>query len=182
MNSALNMLTNDFQIDQTQKVIKPTKSLMKPNIQIKSRPYLPAQYQPINYGHSSQNNFSGNRYFQSNNNPNKNIRTNNLKPISNTNLPKPTPMSISTRNTLRPQNQSFQNYRQGQFNFNQNRPNYIAEELFNIDDQPAIEFPEETENFENVFEENTENFVDEEEADHFLENDASDQIKSITLN
>lgn len=137
LNSALNMLTNDFQIEAAQQ--QRTQKPLKPNFQSRQKYFQPLQL--TNYAHNTQ--FSG-RQSQPNFSGNYGPKTNNVfRPNQNKTLPKPTPMSISTRNTYRPQNsnqnQNYNSYRPINPNFRNNQSNIIVEELHNIDDQTYID-------------------------------------------
>lgn len=173
LNSALNMLTNDFQIETTQNKMskmklsnnKPTNFQNKSNFQ--NRPFK-VNYQPqlqlTNFPHNSQ---LMQRTVPYNQNAGPSSNQNVFRPNQAKGLPRPVPMSVSTTNTYRPgQNPQVQNrnYRPNQYqirNSNNNiRPNYAVEELFNIDDfneQPSVELPDEnyyddaSENMQNEF-------------------------------
>ena len=142
LNTALSMLTNDFQLESAQHkkfktIQKPMTKPNFPNFQNKQKITPPLQL--ANFPHNSQ-------FLQRQNQPqfsgNPGPRPNVFRPNQNKNFSKPTPMSISTRNTFRPpfnngQNQSFNNHPNSQFR--NNKPNYIVEELYNIDDQNHID-------------------------------------------
>lgn len=146
LNSALNMLTNDFQIQSTKNADK--SFVKKPNFQPKQnqqntffRNYQPAQ--PAYVAHNftqSNNSFSNNRpnFSQRQSQPNTSSNQNNGQ--SKNQSYKPTPMSISTAHTFRPQQTSRpqqNNHRPfGQTqNRPNNRPNLVFEELYNIEDE-----------------------------------------------
>lgn len=136
LNSALNMLTNDFQLEITQQ-----KSTNTPKINNKSNfnnktPYknsqqnLHTRFNP-QFQHYKQN---YNPQFQNRtitNNNSSQPNTNNVFRPNNTkqNYPKPTPMSVSTNHTYRPLV-----YNQQTNNPTRRRQNYVSEELFNIDE------------------------------------------------
>lgn len=140
LSSALHILTNDFNITD--------KNIQKPKI-ITQRPMT----LPQNFRHAQP---MQQRQIQ----PGPS-QTNVFKPKPSYVPPKPTPMSISTRNTYqRPTEQFRQNFRPHQ--------NFISEELHNnenseveVNDQPA---------YENYFDEN-EQISNE---DNFLETEASE--------
>lgn len=155
LNSALNMLTNDFQLETSHvKITKPKFSNHKPvqNIQNKTglqnrfiRPNYQPQLQLTNFPQNSQ--FTQ-RKFYPNQNAGPSTAQNVFRPNQSNILPKPVPMSVSTTNTFKPgQNSHIQNrpYRPNNNYFKNNtniRPNYVVEELFNIDDQPSVELPD----------------------------------------
>lgn len=129
LNDALNVLTNDFQIDTTKKFIQgqhqtqrytppPFKAQNNNNSKPGSSWNNQPRHQNHNFGQTNSNFGQNNNNFGQNNNPGPNNSNNNNwrnnpttqfqqnKPQSNvwnrTNnqpLPKPTPMSITTRNT-----------------------------------------------------------------------------------
>lgn len=162
MNSALNMLTNDFQIEN--KVFKKPQPINKPNFIRPSnmRQNFNAPLPLTNFAHNSQNqynkpnNFSNNyrgqnpntSRFQNNFRPNQ--TQNSFRPNQNQTFPKPTPMSVSTRNTFNPSANNtstpnpVRNYRQ---NHNSN-PTFIAEELFNIEESQTEFADNDGENFD----------------------------------
>jgi hypothetical protein len=173
LNSALNMLTNDFQLESTHtrvakpKIINKNANLNKMNFQNKLfRPNNQHQLQLTNFPHNPQfaqrpmhsSQGAGPSHIQNNYRLGSSTNQNVFKPGLSKNQPKPTAMSISTTNTYKPgQNLQIQNrgYRPNQNHFannNKTRPNYIVEELYNIDDQPSIEMPD-----ENCYDENAEN-------------------------
>lgn len=188
LNSALNMLTNDFQIETTSNKMskmklsnnKSTNSQNKPNFQ--NRPFKP-NYQPqlqlTNFSHNPQ---IMQRSAPYNQNSGSSTNQNVFRPNQPKGLPRPVPMSVSTNNTYRPgQNSQVhnQNYRPNQYqirNSNNVRPNYVVEELFNIDDQPSVEFPDEychdddSENVQNEF------FREEASGNEYVESNNDPQI------
>lgn len=142
LNTALNMLTNDFQLETRPRLDKNvtnnTKFNQKPFANIPQRPITyPQQYQRPNLQlpSTSRMPFNPNRN-PTNPNYNPNFQNRNVfRPTGNQNYPKPTPMSISTRNTYqRPPVQQNQNY-----NFKQNQPKFTSEELFNIEEKQSLE-------------------------------------------
>lgn len=163
LSAALHMLTNDFQIEAAKKYdhhnIKKPNNLPKQNQFNNFRHFQQLQLPPVQYHQPTQFN-----QVPRNNFPNRitNMSTtqriqqpstsNNSPKPTNQNSYKPTPMSISTRNTYRPP-QNFQRT-QNHFRNNGQQPNFIAEELFNIDDNPSAE--------------NSENFqIDNSQIDNF---------------
>lgn len=95
-------------------------------------------------------------------------QTNVFRPRNNTNFPRPTPMSVSTRNTFTPRNSNqsqIQNRPYNHFqNSEKNKPNKIIEEIYNVDlsENPET-FYESSENPETFYENypsETENFPD----------------------
>lgn len=191
LNSALNMLTNDFQLESVKQKLPPNKFIHiknKPN-HFKAKPnYLQLTNFPHNNNFSYQNNGNFNNpanRFQPNANNNFNANRNNYRGNSNQNNfrsslnqnnTKPTPMSVSTANTWRsrPQGRPNQNLN-NQPHFSQSRPNFVSEELFNIEETPRVDFPEESQvnqcNDQSLYDDN-----------NFLENVASEKIKSLNLN
>lgn len=179
LNSALSMLTNDFQFEINQQKLSKQKFIQKPMPQIK--PILQQPLQLTNFSHNLKYNSnpasSNNINRQNTSNFNKNsgftnqykTPTNVFKPNQNFNrpLPKPTPMSISTRNTFQP------NSRQNQFN-----KKYAFEELYNVNDEQF----DENEEITHDFEENANSLeIEELNSEHqnsFLEIDASEVINS----
>lgn len=169
MNQALHMLTNDFQIESSNLNNYPrNRAPLRLPVRQPFRPRQPSNFIPnfnyprpplpaITYPQTQRplNNFQRppfqRNYFSNNAGPSTNV----FRPNLNRNLPKPTPMSISTRNTQQPS-------RQNQYQPNRNfRPDYSIEEVFNIENQPVptVEHPVEEQNFENSQNfENTQNF------------------------
>lgn len=141
LNTALNMLTNDFQIETAQQKMQNFKKFEKPIF--KSNFQTSKVSQPLqltNYAHNSFAQRNNQPHFSGNSGP----KTNVFRPNQTKNFSKPTPMSVSTRNTYRPQsndqNQYQHNYRPINPQFrNNNKPNFIVEELYNIDNQNHIE-------------------------------------------
>lgn len=170
LNTALNMLTNDFQLEinnqNSKNHISQPKSKFnnyKGNLQMhKQHQIFPKPLPLTNYPHNYQpkprnmntqsnntsNNFSNRNNFNNNNNyqnqPGPSYRNDVFNPNPNVRVPKPTPMSISTRNTN--MSQGRQNFTTNNFN-NQNRssPNVQIEELFNLHSDPHVDFPSESE-------------------------------------
>lgn len=148
LNAALGMLTNDFQIgayQEKQSKFKYPQKLSPLNKQgFQNKQANPLQL--TNFAHNSQfvpqqSNYYRNVAQHSNGTQQSNRNSNVFRPNQFKNFPKPTPMSVSTRNTGAPQNYSH-NYRPNQFA--NNKPNYIVEELFNIEDEgdpPSVEYP-----------------------------------------
>lgn len=172
LNSALNMLTNDFQIETAQNRIAKIKSFNnKPiNSPIQNKPIFQNRlFRPNSQPQLQLRNFQHNpQLTQKLMRPDQGVgpstNRNVFRPNQLKNLPKPVPMSVSTTNTYRPgqnpqgQNRIFRPNNQNYFRSDPNaRPNFIAEELFNIDDQPSVELPDDdhydetTENPQNEF-------------------------------
>lgn len=88
------------------------------------RPSFPSQAIPIrpNPNYRPQKFFTNSEVFGRSQNQNKNV----FKPDPNKPLPRPTPMSVSTRNTFRPNSIPGPSYQP-------NQPKYIAEELYNTE-------------------------------------------------
>lgn len=162
MQEALNILVNDFQINDKIKSF---------NSQTKLQFNKPLNSQaPIRFS----NNY--NQQQNSNFNPNYNSNQNVFKPKPNF-IPqyKPTPMSVSTRNTFKPSVQNRQVYRHPQ----QQRQNFIAEELHNCE-EPSY-FDPNSGSFDLCYEEQIEEAVDESQAvieneNHFLGQTASENL------
>lgn len=142
MSSALNMLTNDFQIESANQ----KSAFLKQKTPFKQNPFIRSNFQTrqnFNYNPPLQiTNFSHNA--QATQRPQLNPQPGPSKFYTNasrTEQPRnyPQPMSISTRNTYRSQNQSHYNYRT---NNNKNNSNVIVEELHNVE-QPTVEHPKE---------------------------------------
>lgn len=155
LSAALHMLTNDFQIESAKKYdhqnIKKPNPLPKQNHFNNFRHFQQLQLPPVQYYQPQQfNQVPRNNFANRNTNISTTQRiqqpsTSNNSPRTTTtqNSYKPTPMSISTRNTYRPP-QTFQRT-QNNFRNNGQQPNFIAEELFNIDDNS---FAENTDSFQ----------------------------------
>lgn len=154
LNTALNMLTNDFQLEvynknekskQIQRTKYNNKVFNKPSYQF---PNL--QLPVTNFAHNAQKPgpaVQNNRNFSNKPVPSHNVNPGTSYTRTNTNnFPKPTPMSISTTNTYRNPN----NFRQST-NFKPAKRDFIFEELHNIEDptpeNPTVEFPEEENDF-----------------------------------
>lgn len=155
MNTALNMLTNDFQLEthsrththfqhknipqqsqqHKQKQNLHTQHRQTQHPQLTYRPIPPTNqiFKPNNNQFPTNQQFRKpfNSQYSSNQNskPNNQSQQNVFRPNPNYKAPKPTPMSICTRQTMTPRATSNP-YRPQQFFHAQNRPNYIAEELF----------------------------------------------------
>lgn len=152
LNSALNMLTNDFQIESTKHSDK--SFVKKPNFQPKQNQqhnfkfYQPPQptYFASNFPRPSNNLFNNNRpnFIQRPPQPKPSTSNQNSGPPRNQYY-KPTPMSISTQNTFRPQQNNQRSFAQNQTRPSTSRPNFVFEELYNIES----EVPENAENSEN---------------------------------
>lgn len=180
LNEALNMLTNDFQLDVKTKTNNPNIKINPKftpntfNYTIKKPLQQQFKFQP--YPSTSNANNFPNRNFS--NQQTKNV----FKPGINKNLSKPTPMSISTRNTFqRPQPQLNQNS-QNRNTSNNFIPKFTSEELFNIDEQQNLESSDncnelnENENYFSNQEIDCTDFENEETT--FLENTALDPFMS----
>lgn len=158
MNEALNMLTNDFQIEKFQTHSHKYKSSNFPTNTFgnKSNNFQsyqkPKQFmQSTNFAQNSpqftpkfNQNFRPNAFTQP-----SSSKQNVFRPgqIPNKQLPKPTPMSVSTRNTFKP------NFSRNT-NTNSRQP-FISEELYNIDnDEPIVEHPDEVEHDVHEYEQN----------------------------
>lgn len=200
MNTALNMLTNDFQLEThtrnhtqnkntTQHMQQPHKHKQnthtqfgQPQKQIIYRPLPQNQIfkqnnqfrhnQPFNKPFNNQHH--NNQFHKPNNQSQQNVfRPNpNFKPNNNQ-----TPMSISTRQSTA-QRPTAVPYRPSQFYPSQNRPNnYIVEELFNTETETYTE-PENDQNFDFcVNDQNLEYHADEpdqNEQNEFFQIDASE--------
>lgn len=192
LNSALNMLTNDFQLD-----INSYKT--RPNLNLPKQPPKPVHFPPQPYNHNSpllrqplqRPNYSNFNQNNTSNNQNSNFNsfnsnkfnsymrpgnssqnTNVFKPGSRPNFAKPTPMSISTRNTLANRsNQPGPSFSK----FSRPTQNFIAEELYNIDEQSSENL--ESENVPGNENENDYDYdqtPDEAEQNYFLETTASE--------
>lgn len=155
LNQALNMLTNDFQLD-IKTVNKPInnyniKSNYKPTPFIQTKkPIQQPQFRPSYTPVYTNPRFPSNFYTPNtiNNQQPKNV----FKPGINRTFTKPTPMSISTRNTFqRPQTQINQNNRPQ----NEQFPKFLSEELHNIEGNENLD--ENTELFASQYVENFEN-------------------------
>lgn len=172
LNSALNMLTNDFQTN-IELLNSPRGRFGSRNNFFENKNVHNKPLQITNYAHNTQpkTNFSPHNEQRpstsQSNNPNFNKTTNVFKSNPNHSFPKPTPMSTSTRNTFRAnQNFSNHNYNPNYFrqNYGNSNRNYIAEELHNLGEQPLVEHPDD---------------VDE---GTFLDKVASENIKDKTSN
>lgn len=175
LNIALNVLTNNFQVYMTQNnhpknifsnlntqnYSHKNKTNFQNNVAHRQPPPKPNSMQ--NYQHTNRNPASNpqNRPSTSYNPSNRNNTgfynnsQNVFKPNQNQRFPNPTPMSMSTRNTARPQPQNYQN----RFQHNPNQPrNFISEELHNIDDSDCT--------------------ID--ESDNFLETPASEPNQTLS--
>lgn len=146
LNSALNMLTNDFQIQsvknyeknfQSRQNMQPRGNLQN-NFRANNLPNKFSGFANLSHDFSNSNRPNYGQNFPppntSNNFGGMNRTQNNYTPtpmsISTRNSTRPTPMSTSTRNTVNPQpNRNF-----GQNQFRNNRLNSIPE-LHNIDEQ-----------------------------------------------
>lgn len=186
LNQALNIMTNDFNIEYKQKSNQKQSVFNHHNPQM-NRPVQNQNMRPqfSNFRpNNSQNQFS-NQYRQSNNfNPNNVFRPNQL---NQRNLPKPTPMSVSTRNSQ--QSSNNQNIQYNQYKFKQNKPPRIPEESYNnMCDHPLADFSQTDPNFRepeiqdytenpdySEYPENPENSYDLPENDNFLCETASNQ-------
>lgn len=138
LNSALNMLTNDFQFEKfnDKNVSKSQINVNKNTGAVPKNQYnntFKTNYKP-NFNKPNPHNQTQNQYQ----NFNKQYPSFKQKPQANVfkpnqfssfNTQKPTPMSISTRNS--PMFKSNQNKFQQKPNFNQNQK-FISEELFNL--------------------------------------------------
>ncbi|XP_050515018.1 putative mediator of RNA polymerase II transcription subunit 24 [Diabrotica virgifera virgifera] len=181
MNTALNVLTNDFQIYMGQNNSPKNQNPSSSNNFSNKNKSNSSNYVPPNNFNFQNNNYQRNnnysqfpknqyqstqtRNFNNNQNQPNTSRTSNVfRPNQNQNLPNPTPMTISTNNTFRP-NQNYQNrYKprsQNQSYFARQPQNIIQEELHNIDE------------INNSDDKN----VYQEDNDHFLEEIASDQVE-----
>lgn len=154
LGSALNMLTNDFQLDSLGKTRIDT-NIQNPNN--KNNFSQKNTYKMINPRYNTpikanaQNQQNKNFNFQSNANRNpQHPSPLNRPPITRLFTPRqnnpnnytPTPMSISTRNTFNSTNRNFtpRPSTSNQINFSPNQ-NFISEELFNIEqeNEPFLE-------------------------------------------
>lgn len=143
LNTALRILTNDFQFESQRAMNKPTIQ------QIPNRPIPKQNFKPLHKPVHVPNFEKPQSSFP-------------RGPVQIKQMPKPTPMSISTRQTW----QKPQNYQNSRFQ-QQSRPTFVSKELFNLetDDQPSTSredprnFYEGTENIEDNVEENY--FLDE---------------------
>lgn len=142
LNTALSMLTNDFQLDINAR--KDEKNKISHNIKGNIPNKINRNFNPTNFN-SYNARFTPNQSKPISNTNNTNFYARQAGPSTSTNVPrqntnvfrqnsnhtfqKTVPMTTSTRNTYRPQ---FQNS-----NFRPNRQNFIAEELFNIEQQPS---------------------------------------------
>lgn len=155
MNNALSMLTNDFQLEsvvryQTKFNSNNIKPKQTPNTNTNKQLHQPAQYQqkPTQQLIYRPNPQYTNNYTRMTNN------TNAFRPDPNKKFPKPTPMSINTRQSFIPKSGPSQ-YRPQQSYPVQHRPNIISEELFTTEiDQIPTETDEIDEQIYN--DENTE--------------------------
>lgn len=164
LSSALNMLTNDFQINMSNASQSSSKNTsnktnhqkIKPQFNNFNRQYQTFQnQQPIfqnfqrplaltNSPFNQPNNNFRQTTPQNFNNPNfQNKRsfskvTATRPPIQNKLFNKPTPMSISTRNT----NPQYGNFRPS------GPQNFISEELFNVNDDKSCEFTFDEQNYD----------------------------------
>lgn len=156
LNAALHMLTNDFQIESTQRHDK--QNMRKPSMPMKQ--YLQPKYrnyQPPQVTHSN-NSYSFNAPNNNSrpNNPPNNYFNNNQRfqqPSTSNNhysrVPqtyKPTPMSITTRNTQAPSQNLHRPNVTNHFRNSGQKPNFVSEELYNIDDQTSSENVDDSEN------------------------------------
>lgn len=133
LNSALNMLTNDFQIESMlHKAPKPQvvhNKIIRPPTQHKP-PFLPAMYtprapfmpRPSEHVNRPQ---SGGSFMH---------RPFNNRPNHNQNFQKPTPMSGISHTSVRPFQTQNQNTNFFQNQSRNNPPKYTFEELYNIDE------------------------------------------------
>lgn len=163
LNAALHMLTNDFQLESVvpnyfkANNYRPRPPLPRPTFQqrsIQNNPqrfmYPQQQLQITNFPQNPQPRLNFPRPNIPVPRPNN---TNVFKPNPNRTFPRPTPMTVSTRNTYRPQQNSFgqrpnNTYYTNQNYYRQNQPqnnvqNYNIEEMFNIESQPTVEYPNE---------------------------------------
>lgn len=176
MNSALNMLTNDFQLESFSRVHQKFNMTPKPKQFINNTHNRPAfrqnpqlMYRPIS---------------NTNNNHTSQQKQNVFKPNPNQKFPKPTPMSVSTRQTFvpRPGPSGYNQQRPQQFAYRQypqtqQRPNFISEELHNTEtDELNDELATDDTNVTYQPEIENEHFETEQDSDpnYFLETVASE--------
>lgn len=164
------LITQNHRLQQTQPTFNKTYSPLSNNFAL-NQPYSNPHHNTARSAINTQARPTPNFNNNSNQNlgQNSHIRRNSFS-VQN----KPTPMSISTRNTFRPP-QSNNYFRQ------QSRPTFISEELFNIEqnsenitdfDHPPYDIPMQnnhlpeniqpsmshSQNFNNCFDDNSENF------------------------
>lgn len=194
LNQALNIMTNDFNLEykqksnQRQSICNHYNPIMNrpnhnPTISKPSNQNLNLRPQFSNFRPYNQQNQFSNQYRQNNNYNSSNVfRPNQINPRT---LPKQTPMSVTTRNTQ----QSLNNPNPyNQYKFNQNKPPKIPEESYNMCDHPIGEFSQTNPNFDDSenqdstenpeypeYPEVPENNCDPLENDHFLCDPASNQ-------
>lgn len=179
MNSALNMLTNDFQIEshlrlhQTQKFNATPKQKQFIN-NTHNRPPFKQQTPQLMYRPMQQNNYNHTPQHA------QNFKQNAFKSNPNQKFPKPTPMSVNTHQSFVPKpgpsgyNQPRpQQFAYRQFPQTQQRPNFIFEELHNTEtNEINDEFDTEDNNIVTYQPEtSTENYNPEQDPDpnYFLE-------------
>lgn len=181
LNSALNMLTNEFQLESKQRHqnfnIKQKQLPINQNINNRS-PFVKNNPQLI-YRPLPSNNFNKPPQIQ-----NQFVRQNVFKPNTNHNFtpkqPTPTPMSISTNQSFRPKpGPSGYNNRPHQPHFFQRQPNrapdFIVEELHNTDlqDLEQINYDDGNLATEEIGT-NYENYEEQYDENNFLEQNASE--------
>lgn len=186
LNSALNMLHNDFQFETGTKSYKvPINNkhnvinkfpIHNNNVKTFARPPQNTNFQfKPQMSVFPKNNFQNKTNYQTPQSNRFNFTRGNAGTTNKNNHYKPTPMSISTNNTFVPKpgpSRQMQSH---------NRPNFISEELFNIDQNspeydtvPDYEEPSnneiQCETYENNYtEQDYQNLTE----DHFLDQDAS---------
>lgn len=191
MSSALNMLTNDFQLDthshtQLKNHIK-SKHIAHNNVrhlqQTPQRNFTNTSPSPLMYSYrpTPNNALAVQRYNNNNNNP---PRSNVFKPNPQKPLPKPTPMSISTKQSFTPRaSTSYNQQRPQQYippqyrtqQFLQQIPKFTVEELYNTET-----YDEQTTDDSNVVVCEPDNEIEhyyepQLDQNNFLELEASDQ-------
>lgn len=140
LNSALSMLTNDFQFLNKQNTASPSSNL-RHNFNNKFNPNNKFNFKHDRQNMSYQNLQSDRKTFpqltyrpnvnqaSTSNYFNRNPNRNGFQPNQRQNFSKPTPMSISTNNTSRPnQNLNYNRFSTQQF------PKHVAGELNNINE------------------------------------------------
>lgn len=197
MNTALNMLTNDFQLEthsrpqyhknithtqhKQKQIIHNTQNRQPQYPQLMYRPNPPTNpiFKPTTNHYPNQfpnhhirkpytpNQFPSNQGNKTFNNQSQNV----FKPNPNYKAPKPTPMSVSTRQSTTPRPGTSQ-YRPQQFYNTQNRPNFIAEELFNT------EIDEYTE-IDNIEEQNPDYYVTDPNPEYYVTEPNSDDTNEF---
>lgn len=176
LNTALNMLTNDFQLEiNQQKLYSINKHSSKANLTKQNYPQLQFTNFPQNNNYNRQSLFPSKSNFQNKDNTSQNKSINVFKPNPNQRFQKPTPMSISTRNTYEPKAPS-QKLRPNLSNYNQSfSPNF--NNLHHYDQNHSFEDlhynntdPSENIQISEIVDDNSNS----ESNEHFLEENASE--------